>query len=117
MLSDTLSLGTTAVSFVKRSYSGSSSTYAPTGETPSTARGLRVSHEVTSSGRVNTLFAVSHVKANPSSPTGETQVAAVQVKIIRPAFVSATDMKTIIDQVITGLSPFAVQDKLLNQEV
>jgi hypothetical protein len=39
------------------------------------------------------------------------------VKIIRPAFVSATDMKTIIDQVITGLSPFAVQDKLLNQEV
>jgi len=117
MLTDTQSLGTVVVSFIKRAYQGTSSLFSPTGDTPSAMRTLRVSHEVAKSGKViNTLYAVSHVKADPASTTGGTAVAAVQVKIIRPSFVTATDMKLIIDQVKTGLST-TVQDQLLNQEV
>lgn len=117
MLTDTQSLGTTPVTFTKRAISGTSSQFVPSGDTPSAQRTLRVSHESAAGGRrVNTLYAVSHVKTDPASPTGATDTAAVQVKFIRPTFVSAADMKTIIDQVKTGLST-AVQDQLLNQEV
>jgi len=116
MLTDTQSLGTTAVSFIKRAIQGTSSLFSPTGDTPTNERVLRVSHEKTRKGRqVNTLYAVSHVKANPGNAT-DFATAAVQVKIMRPDFVSAADMKTIIDQVKTGLTS-GVQDQLLNQEV
>lgn len=117
MLSDIQSLGTVVVSFIKKAYNGASSIFVPSGDTPNAQRTLRVSHEVAKSGKViNTLYAVSHVKADPASTTGGSAVAAVQVKIIRPSFVTATDMKLIIDQVKTGLST-AVQDQLLDQQV
>jgi hypothetical protein len=116
MLNDTQTIGTVAVAFVRRAPTGSISNFVPSGDAPNAERRLRVGNEVAKSGTVNTLYAVSHLKVDPAVPTAPPKAAAVQVKIIRPAFVSSTDMKLIIDQVVKGLTNAGVQDSLLNQE-
>jgi hypothetical protein len=115
MLTDTQTLGTTTVTFTRRVAAGQTSQFVPSGDTPANERKLRVGHEVTKSGTVNTLYAVSHVKLDAASPTGATALASVQVKIIRPRFVSAADMSLIVDQVKTGLTTTVI-NALLNQE-
>lgn len=116
MLNDTQTIGTVAVAFIRRAYLGTISNFVPSGDAPNAERRLRVGHEVAKSGTVNTLYAVSHLKVDPASPTSAPKAAAVQVKIIRPGFVTAADMKVIIDQVVKGLTNAGVQDSLLNQE-
>lgn len=116
MLSDTQTIGTTAVAYVRRAPAGTTAQFVPSGDAPATERKLRVAHEVTKSGTVNTLYAVSHLKQDPAVPTAPSKSAACQVKFVRPSFVTAADMKIIIDQAIKGLLNAGVQDALLNQE-
>jgi len=116
MLNDTQTLGTIPVNYIRRASSGTLSNFVPSGDTPSNERKLRVGHEVAKSQTVNSLYAVSHLKSDPANPAAPAKPAAVQVKIIRPGFVSATDMKLIIDETINGLLDAGVQDALLNQE-
>lgn len=130
MLNDTLTLhnGVQAISYVKRSISGTSSTFVPLGDVPSSERKVRVSHEVSKSGTVNSLFAVSHLKSDASNPAAAPRAAAVQLKIIRPGFVPAADMIQLVKQIITGLTTEQISidigldtcskaQALLNQEV
>lgn len=116
MLSDTISLGTVVVSFVRRAYSGLKSQFVPTGDTPANERKLTVGHEKLKSGGVKTLFGVSHVILDPGSPVGATQVITVNLTISRPKFATATQVKLAVDQAVTGLTP-AMVDKLFNQEL
>lgn len=117
MLTDTQIIGTVAVTYTRRAPSGAQSVFVPAGDLPSTERKLRVGHEITKSGTVNTLYAVSHLKQDPNAPTAPSKSAAVQIKIVRPGFVTAADMKVIIDQAVKGLTNAGVQDALLNQEL
>lgn len=115
MLSDNQVLGTIAVTFVRRTPTGTRSNFVPSGDTPIAERKLVVSHEVLKSGSVNTLYSLSHVKINPASVSGETKPISVQVKISHPSFATAADVALVVDQVKTGLTTTVI-GQLFNQE-
>lgn len=116
MLENTLTLG--GIDFVKRNYNGTSSVFAPEADAPATERTIRVSHEKAKNGKViNTLFAISQPKIDGSTPGSAPTVAAVQVKIIRPAFVASSDMVIFMEWVAAALQTTELQAQLLNQEV
>lgn len=117
MLNTTQNLGTTPVAFIRRSQIGSVASWVPIGGTPSTEQKLRVAHEVSKNGTVNTLYAVSALLVDDNYPAKPPAMASVNVKIIRPAGVNPGAMKLLIDRAITGLLLSGVQDSLLNQEL
>lgn len=116
MLNVTQNLGTTPVAFIRRGQVGNVATWSPVGGTPSNEQKLRVAHEVTKNGTVNTLYAVSAMVPDDVTLTNKPSLAVVNVKIIRPPAVTAATMKAVIDKALTGLLLSGVQDSLLNQE-
>lgn len=115
MLADTQTLGTVAVSFIRRKADGNKSQFVPAGDTPSTERKFVVAHETQKNGNVKSLIGLSHVKLDPGSTSGATRQIVVNVTITRPPFSTATDVKLAVDQLRSALDPSEI-DQYFNQE-
>lgn len=113
MFNDTIALGTTPVTYTKRSPRGTRSVFVPTGDTPSNERRLEIDHEVTSAKRVNSLVKTALVRAHPV--TSVLEEIGIQITIKRPASASEAEVQLIGDHLKTMLSPGNIT-KLFNQE-
>lgn len=113
MFTDTIVVGTISVTYTRRSDKGTRSVFVPAGDTPANERRIELAHEVTASKRVNSLekFAITR----PHPITGVLEEASVQVKVVRPASFTDTEMQLLRDHAVLFNSS-TNYGKILNQE-
>jgi hypothetical protein len=113
MFNDTITIGTTPVTYTKRAPRGTRSVYVPAGDTPTNERRVELGHEVTTTKRVNSLVKRALVRPNPL--TDVLEEGSIQIKIVRPGSFTDAEMQLMRDECVSFLTStnFA---KVLNQE-
>jgi hypothetical protein len=113
MFTDTLALGTTPVTYVRRSPRGNRSVFVPSGDTPQNERRLEMAHEVSAAKRVSSLNKVALVR--PNSVTNVLEEGSIQIKLVHPASFTEAEVQLLADHGKTLLSVANVT-KTYNQE-
>lgn len=113
MFTDTITVGTTPVTFTRRNPNGARSVFVPSGDIPQDERKLEIAHEVTAARRVNSLVKVSRTRINPTTEVMEE--VSFAVKITHPASFTEAEVQLIRDHAVTFLTAGNVT-KLFNQE-
>jgi hypothetical protein len=113
MFNDTITTGTTAVTFTKRTSAGTRTIWVPVGDTPANERRLEVGHEVSAAKRVSSLVKVAIVRPHPVTSVAEE--CSLQCKIVHPASFTEAEVQTVVDQGVKFLIAANVT-KIYNQE-
>lgn len=114
MFTDTIALGTTSVTYTRRTRKGLRDVFVPVGDTPDNERRIELGHEVTASRRVNSLVKIAKVRPNPSNTT-VSEEGSIQIKIVHPASFTEAEVQLLADHAKTFLSVANVT-KIYNQE-
>lgn len=114
MFNDTITTGTTAVSYTRR---GSSNTNrimrVPVGDPPSNERSMELAHEVTSAKRVNSMVKFGITVIDPV--TGKTDTVSLTGKLSRTPNITEAQVQLVVDHFVKFAIPANVT-KLYNQE-
>lgn len=113
MFTDTITVGTTPVSFIRRTMRGLRSVFVPSGDTPSNERRVEIGHEASAAKRVSSLVKFALVRPNPVSNVLEE--ASIQTKFVHPASFTEAEMQVLADQNAKFWTP-ANTTKVYNQE-
>lgn len=116
MLNDTLSIGTTPISYVRQKHAmpGQRARWSPAGDVLTNERFVEVAHETTKSKRLNSLVKVGLNRENPTVP-GQVEEISVQIKVSAPASATNAEVELIRDHAVSLLSA-ATLTKILNGE-
>lgn len=113
MFTDTITTGTTSVTYTRRAPRGNRAVFVPSGDTPSNERRLEISHEVTAAKRVNSLVKFAIVAPHPV--TNVLEEGSIQCKIVHPASFTEAQVQLYCDHLVKFLTSGNVT-KVFNQE-
>lgn len=113
MFTDTINLGTTPITYTRRTRRGNRAVFVPTGDVPANERRLEIAHEVSAARRVNSLAKVALTASHPV--TNVLEEGSIQIKITHPASFTEAQVQLLADHAKTMLASANVT-KLFNQE-
>jgi len=115
MFTDTITMGTTPVTYVRRTPRGNRSSFVPSGDTPSDERRLEIAHEVTAARKVNSLAKCSRTRNDPGSTVSKPEEICAQLTLKRPPSCTLAEYLAVADHLISWATT-ANLTKMYNQE-
>lgn len=116
MFSDTISTGTTSVTYARQRHTmpGQRARFSPTGDTGTNERFIEIAHEKTKTKRQNSLVKIGLNRENPTVP-GQIEELSIQIKLSIPPSATPAEMELLRDHAVVFFSA-ANLTKILNAE-